>query len=234
MDIYVACLVRGCSLNLLLSVSFPGCVPMADYWDDEGATNLCIKRVRPWDTCDDVQELKRMLIDKEEELKRVVTDKEKQLIELQRKLKSAKKQPAKKQPAAGPAGHASLAPSSSPKAFKEQVSRLRKSIQSQVLNQMAYKPSARHGSARLVPVEIFDVTEPVIESLVGEELFGKASSGPKQLKLALSNDEVEGVFGRLSKTLRYGATLELTQGLKLVFTKSDGQLKVSGSYTMIK
>ncbi|CAM6127334.1 unnamed protein product [Calypogeia fissa] len=191
--------------------------------------NLSSKRVRSWESCDDVEELKKMLTEKEDEL----TKKEKQVAELQRKLKSGKKQTSSS-PAGGEADP--ITPSKSKKTLAAHVSQLKKSIQSQVSNQMVYKPSTKHGTARLVPVELFDITESVIEALVGEELFEKASSGPKQAKLVLSNEDLESLYGwgSFSKGLRYGAALVLSDGLKFVLSKADGVLKISGTYKMVK
>ncbi|CAM6130025.1 unnamed protein product [Calypogeia fissa] len=198
---------------------------METNWWPGASGNLSSKRVRSWESCDDVEELKKMLTEKEDAL----TKKEKQVAELQRKLKSAKKQTS-----SSPAGEAD--PITPSKTLAAHVSQLKKSIQSQVFNQMVYKPSTKHGAGRLVPVELFDITESVIEALVGEELFEKASSGPKQTKLVLSNEDLESLYGwgSFSKGLRYGAALVLSDGLKFVLSKADGVLKISGTYKMVK
>ena len=177
-----------------------------------------------------------MLNEKDEELSRVVAEQSNQLAELQRKLKSAK-QRVNSSPAEAigvTSGASTPTPSFTQKQLETKVSKLRRSIRSQVVNQMVYKRS-NSGGSRLAPIEINDVLECTIASLVGQSLYSEASSGPKQLKLVLSNEDVESIFeGTFSKSLRYGATLELTKGLSFVYTKEDSTLKITGAYKMFK
>ena len=173
-----------------------------------------------------------MLSEKDEELNRLIAEKD----NLERKLKSAKKNvnstPAENDTA--PAGTTIPTASMTQKQLEKKVSQLRRSIKSQVLNQMVYKRSIT-GESRLVPIEINDVAESAIASLVGEQIYSEASSGPKQLKLVLSNEECDVIVERsFSKTLRFGATLALTKGLQFVYSKADCTLKITGAYKMYK
>ena len=60
---------------------------------------MAVKRIRPWDNCDSIEELKRMLSDKDKEFQ----EKENQLAALERKLKSAKMS-VESSPAGAPGG----------------------------------------------------------------------------------------------------------------------------------
>lgn len=172
-----------------------------------------------------------MLNEKDEQLQRVVTENDMQVAALERKLKSAKKS-ADSSPAGADGGPSKAF---TPKQLETQVNKLRRSIRSQVVNQMSYKPSSKYGSAKLVPVEIFDVDETVLKTLFGETLMKEAASGPKQLKVIATNEEVEMLFEKsVSKLLRFGARLELTKGLNFVYQKEGGVLKITGSYGMVK
>jgi hypothetical protein len=101
-----------------------------------------------------------MLREKDEELSRVVAEQSSQLAELQRKLKSAK-QRVNSSPAEAHGvtpGASTPTPSFTQKQLETKVSKLRRSIRSQVVNQMVYKRS-NSGGSRLARVEINDVLE---------------------------------------------------------------------------
>jgi hypothetical protein len=53
-----------------------------------------------------------------------------------------------------------------------------------------------------------------------------------QVVAKLDVDAVYELFGCLSKSLRYGASLDLVDGLKLTYTKEDCLIKVSGFCTV--
>ena len=57
--------------------------------------------------------------------------------------------------------------------------------------------------------------------MLGPEICEKATNGAKKFEVTVSNDAVEDVFGHgFSKSLRYGATLELVKVLStLGYTK---------------
>ena len=69
--------------------------------------------------------------------------------------------------------------------------------------------AADGGSARL-SAEVPNISLAQARALLGEKLVAKASNGAKQLKVQADPDEVPALLGGyLSKSLRYGACLEL-------------------------
>ncbi|KAJ7537901.1 hypothetical protein O6H91_11G027200 [Diphasiastrum complanatum] len=183
---------------------------------------LRAKRVRPWDSCDDVQELRRMLSEKDEELVQVLIEKEEQHKKLRQvQLLSD-----------NPAGAASSTLSS--KELEQSVKKMLSLIQKQINSQMVYQPSLKHGSAQLT-AEVPNISEEMVKCILGADLLAKAKEAPKQLKVDASNEELEGIFGkRFYKRLRFGADLQLSDGLTFLFVKADNHLNVTGSYAMQK
>lgn len=111
-----------------------------------------------------------------------------------------------------------------------------RSVKSAINQQMVYRPSLKCGTSR-VSLELPCLSEAVVQAMLGPQLLGKASNGKKQLQLKATNDDLGALHGGWSpfgKSLRYGAQLELINGLTFTFNKTTSVLKVHGTYTMIK
>lgn len=177
------------------------------------------KRIRPWELCDDVQELKRMLTEKDD----LLEEQNDRNAKLHKELESAR---------------ASVRTTSSttltPAKLQKEVESLVRSIPRKVKAVMTYK--TKHASSKLIPVEIAGIEESVMRGVFGETLSSLGAQGAKQIKVVASNEDLEAVFqgGCFSKGLRFGATLELQKGLTFVYTKETKSLQITGTYSMCK
>lgn len=176
------------------------------------------KRIRPWDLCDDVQELKRMLTEKDN----LLEEQNARNAKLEKELESARTSPT------------SSSTSLTPAKLQKEVEKLVSSIPRKVKAVMTYK--SKHASTKLIPVEIAGIEESVMRGVFGETLSSLGAQGAKLIKVVASNEDLEAVFqgGSFSKRLRFGATLELQKGLTFVYTKETKALMITGTYSMCK
>eukprot|EP00882_Tetradesmus_deserticola_P002542 GHRQ01002705.1.p3 GENE.GHRQ01002705.1~~GHRQ01002705.1.p3 ORF type:complete len:105 (+),score=62.17 GHRQ01002705.1:281-595(+) len=104
---------------------------------------------------------------------------------------------------------------------------------------MVYKPSLKYGKAR-TSLELPCLSMAVVSAMLGPELVAKATNGKKQLQLKADSEDLSQLFSDkgwgccFSKSLRYGATLGLVDGLTLTYNEASETLKVHGMYTMFK
>ena len=89
------------------------------------------------------------------------------------------------------------------------------------------------GSSRVL-AEIPNLSMAEVEAVLGPELYKQASKGPKQVSVKASNGDLYLILGSLSKSLRYGACLELQDGLKFTYLKETRLFKAAGLCTMCR
>eukprot|EP00128_Syssomonas_multiformis_P002357 Colp12_sorted_trinity150504_noHs@33838 len=182
-----------------------------------GAISKGRKRAYPWEDCNDVHQLKKMLLAKHS-----------QILKLQKELADAKQVNT-----TGTCANGSVH-EETPAEIREKVKSIKKSVANQISAQMVYKVSVKNGSAKLA-AEVPNVTEAQALAFFGEEVLQTANNGNKQLKVSVDNQELAVILGKtFSKSLRYGATLVISNGLKFIFDKTTGRLTATGSYVMIK
>ncbi|KAK9837648.1 hypothetical protein WJX74_002186 [Apatococcus lobatus] len=157
-----------------------------------------------WEDCEDVQELKHHLGRQQQQLQKLG----KENADLKRTLKVAEGQ----------------APEETPEELEARAKKIRKSITSNIGSQMVYRKQAN--TSRLSKVK----------TILGPDLVKAAKNGPKMLEVTATDADLRVLFGSgaFSKTLRFGASLDLVKGLKFSFEKPAMHLKVSGSYSMLK
>ncbi|KAG2502254.1 hypothetical protein HYH03_000740 [Edaphochlamys debaryana] len=122
-----------------------------------------------------------------------------------------------------------------PKPRDEDVAaRILRSLGTTIRAQMVYKKSLKGSSSRIT-AEVPNLTLEQVKGMLGSELFGRASNGPKQVAVQTTDDDLQYLFGDLSKSLRYVATLVVRDGaLKLTYSKENQILKVAGACIMLK
>ncbi|KAL0033586.1 hypothetical protein WJX79_005404 [Trebouxia sp. C0005] len=90
-------------------------------------------------------------------------------------------------------------------------------------------------AAEGVAADVPNLTLSQAKAVLGEQLVSKASNGAKKLEVKADGDDLYTVFSNgFSKSLRYGASLELTDGIKFSYDKTTSVLKLTGTYSMSK
>ncbi|BDA48429.1 hypothetical protein COCOBI_12-1080 [Coccomyxa sp. Obi] len=96
---------------------------------------------------------------------------------------------------------------------------------------MVYRKSLK-GSRSKVNAEIPNLSLEEAKAILGETLCSKAKNGPKQLQASAGYEDISEVLGAPTKSLRYGSSLYLDEGVKFTYDKAGRTLKVSGFYKM--
>jgi hypothetical protein len=112
---------------------------------------------------------------------------------------------------------------------------IKKNIAAQINKQLVYKKTSLGGR---VSVQIDNCPVAVFLKIFPEKLISSGSNGPKQIKFSATpsdfGEAFDQGFGGFSKGLRYGASLEFNANVNVTFSKSDGAIKISGTYKMTK
>lgn len=142
-----------------------------------------------WEDCEDVSELKQHLAKQQDQIEKLRKEK----AELSKAVKAAEGQ----------------ASEESPEELNAQASRVLKSLSSNM-------SSVCSSSCSFCSSSICSSSDPSCKTaqakaVLGEQLVSKASNGAKKLEVKADGDDLYTVFPNgFSKSLRYGATLKLT------------------------
>ncbi|DBA87442.1 TPA: hypothetical protein ACH3X1_004483 [Trebouxia sp. C0004] len=140
-----------------------------------------------WEDCEDISELKQHVAKQQDQIEKLRKEK----AELSKAVKAAEGQ----------------ASEESPEELNAQASKIRKSLSSNINAQMVYRNKSNKSR---VAADVPNLTLAQAKAVLGQQLVCKASNGAKKLEVKADSDDLCTVFPNgFSKSLRYGATLEL-------------------------